>query len=176
MSKPNSLVSRVFKARYYPNTNFLEARMGDNPSYIWRSIMEAQGLVTAGIRWRVGSGESIGVLRQPWLVESDNPYIISVSPSLNNASVASLIDMNCREWDQDILKDLFNDRDQLCINKVVVGEKESCDEVYWCKENHGITLFVVHTVCCRVKNITGERRTTTAFGGRFGASGRLQKY
>ncbi|CAH9077124.1 unnamed protein product [Cuscuta epithymum] len=29
-----SLVSRVFKARYYPGSSFLGAQMGNNPSYI----------------------------------------------------------------------------------------------------------------------------------------------
>lgn len=35
------------------------------------------------------------------------------------------------------MRDLFNVRDQVCINKVSVEEKDCGDEVYWCKENHG---------------------------------------
>lgn len=31
---PSSLVARVIKARYYPNSSFLEASRGSNPSYI----------------------------------------------------------------------------------------------------------------------------------------------
>lgn len=30
----NMLVSRVYKARYYPNDNFLNAKIGTNPSYV----------------------------------------------------------------------------------------------------------------------------------------------
>ena len=33
-----SFVARIMKAKYYPNTNFLEAEIGRNPSYAWRSI------------------------------------------------------------------------------------------------------------------------------------------
>lgn len=35
---PNSLVSRVLKAKYFPNSSFLEAKLGSGPSYLWRSI------------------------------------------------------------------------------------------------------------------------------------------
>lgn len=36
-----SLVERVFKARYYSEGTFLSAKVGNNLSYIWRSIIEA---------------------------------------------------------------------------------------------------------------------------------------
>lgn len=38
---PNALVSHIYKARYYRDCSFLEARLSMNPSYIWRSIMAA---------------------------------------------------------------------------------------------------------------------------------------
>jgi hypothetical protein len=33
-----SRVSRLFKARYYPHSNYLASSIGHNPSYVWRSI------------------------------------------------------------------------------------------------------------------------------------------
>ena len=47
---PNSLVHRVMKAKYFPNTSFLEAHMGRKPSYIWRSIMAAKIIIHEGAR------------------------------------------------------------------------------------------------------------------------------
>jgi hypothetical protein len=35
---PNSLISKVFKARYYPNSDILQANIDNTPSYAWRSI------------------------------------------------------------------------------------------------------------------------------------------
>ena len=31
----DALVSRVFKAKYFPRGSFLEAEVGHNPSFIW---------------------------------------------------------------------------------------------------------------------------------------------
>lgn len=36
---PDSLVARVLKTRYFQNKDFLNAKLGSNPSFIWRSIL-----------------------------------------------------------------------------------------------------------------------------------------
>lgn len=57
----NSLVYRVLKAKYFPRSDFVNALLGNNPSFTWRSVMAAQHLVRKGLRWRVGNGERIRV-------------------------------------------------------------------------------------------------------------------
>lgn len=37
----NPLATRLVKATYYPDTNFLNAKLGANPNFMWRSIMAA---------------------------------------------------------------------------------------------------------------------------------------
>jgi len=44
-----SLVSRIFKARYYPNISYLDAKLGHNPSFVWRSILSAKVVVRQGV-------------------------------------------------------------------------------------------------------------------------------
>ncbi|VFQ76993.1 unnamed protein product [Cuscuta campestris] len=56
LTQPDALVSRVFKARYFPTTSFLEAKLGGTPSYCWRSILVAQPLIRVGARRRIGNG------------------------------------------------------------------------------------------------------------------------
>lgn len=38
ITNPNSLSPRLYKARYFPNTSFIEANIENNPSFVWRSI------------------------------------------------------------------------------------------------------------------------------------------
>ncbi|XP_019197691.1 PREDICTED: uncharacterized protein LOC109191487 [Ipomoea nil] len=57
LTEPDSLVARVYKARYYPKESFYEAGMGNNPSYCWRSMAENE-LVCGGVRRRIGNGNT----------------------------------------------------------------------------------------------------------------------
>lgn len=52
--KSDYLLSRVYKAKYYPNSTFLDAKLGSNPSFIWRNILESKTIFKMGYRWRVG--------------------------------------------------------------------------------------------------------------------------
>ncbi|KAI5659966.1 hypothetical protein M9H77_28759 [Catharanthus roseus] len=48
------------KSIYYPSAGFISATLCQRPSYAWRSIWEARGLLEEEVRWRVGDGRSIG--------------------------------------------------------------------------------------------------------------------
>lgn len=40
-----SLVAIVYKARFYPSGSFFSAKLGGNPSYMWRSVLAAQEML-----------------------------------------------------------------------------------------------------------------------------------
>ena len=67
LKKPQSLVSRIFKARYFPSKSFLTTTIRHNSSYMWRSILRARLIVLGGGRWSIGSGSNIPILHAPWL-------------------------------------------------------------------------------------------------------------
>lgn len=75
ISNQESPVSKLYKARYFPNSSFLNATLGNNPSYAWRSILESQVLLKKGAVRRVGSGEAISIENDPWLPHKEDPYI-----------------------------------------------------------------------------------------------------
>ncbi|CAH9072880.1 unnamed protein product [Cuscuta epithymum] len=79
-SNPDSLVGKVYKARYYPSGDFLSAKIGYNPSFIWRSIFQTQEIIREGFKWRVGDGKLINVWRDPWLPDPENPRVTSQVP------------------------------------------------------------------------------------------------
>ena len=65
-----SLFYRVYKARYFPNTSFLDAELGNNPSFVWRSLLAARDIIQAGSRWIIGDGRNVSVASHSWLPHS----------------------------------------------------------------------------------------------------------
>ena len=63
MHAKDSLFYECFKAKYFPRCSFLEAVESPNCSFVWRSIMAAQEILTQGCCWRVGIGSPIRVTK-----------------------------------------------------------------------------------------------------------------
>lgn len=51
----DSLVARVFKVKYYPNTNLSLASLSHNTNYVCNSIWGVKSLLREGLVWRVGN-------------------------------------------------------------------------------------------------------------------------
>ncbi|PON87189.1 LOW QUALITY PROTEIN: hypothetical protein TorRG33x02_169660 [Trema orientale] len=64
---PNSLVSRVLKAKYFPNASFFKASLRSVLSFTWRSIILVRKALKLRIQARVGNGCNIRLFRDPWL-------------------------------------------------------------------------------------------------------------
>ncbi|XP_058783600.1 uncharacterized protein LOC131658309 [Vicia villosa] len=64
---PRALVSKIYKAGYFPKTSFFEASIGNNPSFVWRSIWQDRNVLTLGCRWGIGDGNSEDIIRVPLL-------------------------------------------------------------------------------------------------------------
>ncbi|XP_074374335.1 uncharacterized protein LOC141714732 [Apium graveolens] len=137
ITNPDSLVARVYKAKYYANTSFMEAKLGSSPSFIWRSIAEARRVISAGSNWRIGTGKEITILGQPWLNNVENPFTSTVSPALTNQTVFSLFCTGTKDWDMDVINDIFDDRDKLCIVNTRVEQDLDKDILCWRLENSG---------------------------------------
>ncbi|XP_073291141.1 uncharacterized mitochondrial protein AtMg00310-like [Primulina huaijiensis] len=73
MIHPESLVARVLKARYFKHKDILEANLGNNPSFIWRSIIWSRQLIFKGVSWRVGNGKRIQTFRDKWIPSYQTP-------------------------------------------------------------------------------------------------------
>lgn len=99
--------------------------------------MEAQILLKRGARWRLGDGSSIPVLEQPWLADMQNPCITTQNAALQGLTVNSLFKTGTREWDEDILRDMVNDRDREAIQSIVLCRNQYIDTRYWCYEQNG---------------------------------------
>ncbi|XP_062118474.1 uncharacterized mitochondrial protein AtMg00310-like [Humulus lupulus] len=134
LTNENGLVGQIFKARYYPRGTYLSAELRTNPSFIWRSIWEAQELVKKGVQRSVGSGLKIDILKDSWLLNDDNLFVVSNHPGLVNKKVASLLCPGQREWDEEVLNDMVGDKDKDLIMSIPLSSVRDDDLWQWAKE------------------------------------------
>ncbi|XP_074350111.1 uncharacterized protein LOC141689655 [Apium graveolens] len=129
----NPLVTSIMKARYFPGTDFLNAKLGNNPSYMWRSIIAAQDVVKQGFRRSIGMGEDTFVWKVPWLPCAENGYIsTSMPPDLENTKVSNLMEMHEKRWDDELFDGKREFTVKSCYRKLV-GECSTADATFWKK-------------------------------------------
>jgi hypothetical protein len=105
MQDPDSVAGKILKAKYFPQTSFLEAKLGSKPSYVWMSIFNARGLLVEGLQWRVGDGRLIKILGEKWLPTPSSYSVQSTPRSLTvNCLVADLIDHELRKWNEELIQ------------------------------------------------------------------------
>ena len=99
----HSLFYRVYKARYFPRCSFMEAELGHNPSFVWRSLLAARDLIREGSIWRIGNGQSIAVSDKNWL---SHPPVFK--PGANtNLKVGDLIHHETMQWNRPLIQATF---------------------------------------------------------------------
>jgi len=134
----DTIVSRVFKAKYFPRGNFIDAKLGHNPSFIWRSIHASQVVVKGGLRWRIGDGQKIRVGKDPWIRNQDGDYVFGLmQQDVENMKVAELIDNNTGPWKRDLLNLYFNQHVVNLILSIPILKNIGEDKCAWRFTSHG---------------------------------------
>jgi hypothetical protein len=132
ISNHDTILSQVFKAKYYPKEGFLDAKLGNNPSYVWRSINASQVIVKRGLRWKLGSGAKVHVWKQPWLRDDTNALnTIDITQGRADMRVADLIDYITGSWKNDLIQQTFNLRDAEEIMKIPLNLLQNDDIPIW---------------------------------------------
>ena len=138
IAESDSLVVRIFKTRYFPNDTFLTTKIGHNPSYVWRSIMCARFIVWGGAKWSIGSGASIPILNEPWLlngecIRSDIPGAHFVS----KFNINSLMNLHDKSWNEHTVRQVFSvDIADKILHTPLISQV-GVDRVIWKAERNG---------------------------------------
>ncbi|KAL9453574.1 hypothetical protein AB3S75_009225 [Citrus x aurantiifolia] len=98
---PNSLVAKVLQAKYYQNKDFMNAKLGSTPSFVWRSILWGRQILGSSARWRIGNGQKIRTHKDNWILKPSLP---------DDTLVAKLINEE-NQWDESLIYRHFNRMD-----------------------------------------------------------------
>ncbi|XP_010436427.1 PREDICTED: uncharacterized protein LOC104720173 [Camelina sativa] len=129
---PDSLFARVFKSRYYRNTDPMDPIRSYSPSYGWRSIVSARSLVTKGLIKRVGSGTSISIWRDPWVPAQFPRPALSNGPFKDpTLRLPHFIDRQMNSWRKDLLTQHFDHVDVALIEAIPLSRCPKDDSLGW---------------------------------------------
>lgn len=140
IANPDSLVSKVFRARYFKHTNIMGASLGSNPSYIWRSILWTRDILNKGLYWKVENGENIHAKRDVWIPNLTNGKITSNVTYDSNVKVNPLI-LNSKTWDTNKLHNLFLSYNVEAIKCIPIASNNCLDARYWKFKKRGTALL-----------------------------------
>ncbi|KAH9658155.1 hypothetical protein KPL70_023379 [Citrus sinensis] len=127
---PDSLVARVLQAKYFQSKNFLDAKLGSNPSYIWRSLLWGRKIICSGSRWRVGNGQKIHVHKANWIPQPSTFQPVVKPSLLPDAMVSDLIN-EANYWDEKRIYEHFDKIDADLITKIPLPRRPREDELIW---------------------------------------------
>ncbi|XP_074321452.1 uncharacterized protein LOC141657962 [Silene latifolia] len=127
-----SLMGRVLKGKYFPTSSFMDAEIGINPSYTWRSIFGAKEVMGLGIRRRVGSGMDVRVWMDPWVPGTRSRCVISPRADANiDMRVAELFVDGEQRWDEVKISELFLPFEAERIRSIRIGNVGDVDSWVW---------------------------------------------
>ena len=136
---PDSLVHKVFKAKYFTGSTFMEAQMGKRPSYIWRSILSAREVITRGSRWVIGNGRRVHIWNDRWLPVVDKYKVISPKVQIRGGveMVLGLMDDEGRGWNAELIRTIFLPHEAEVILGIPITPMAPEDSQVWTKTPNG---------------------------------------
>jgi hypothetical protein len=175
LQQPDSLLYRILKAKYFPQSSLLEASVPCNASLIWKSIYASRDILGSGMRWRVGTGSRIRVWKDAWLPSPTSYKVISPIRNLDeDALVESLIHQDSMTWNVPLLEQTFLPRDVEIIQQIPLSLRRPVDRFIWAGTKKGV--FTVKSAYQlqlaaqhRVRDLHQIRHLhLLAFGGLYG--------
>jgi hypothetical protein len=139
LKNPHSLLYRVLKSKYFPNSSFLDAKILHNPSYAWRSILGAREIIYLGSRWRVGTGEKILIWQDRWIpTRSTFKVQSSVKILPEDSTVDALIFPDTRLWNAPLIDTIFDAPEAAIIKNIPLSRRGSLDTIIWTATKNGV--------------------------------------
>ncbi|XP_042942933.1 uncharacterized mitochondrial protein AtMg00310-like [Carya illinoinensis] len=138
MTDETTLLHKLYKARYFPSSNFHNSRLGSTPSYVWRGTWESKDDMLRGCRWRVGDGKSIKVWTDHWIPGDRVLQQLTQENIDETLMVEDLIDENTRWWNIEKVRRLLPPAAAGSVLKILISNEVRLDCFIWDNEKDGV--------------------------------------
>lgn len=130
ITRPNSLVSKVLKAKHFPKHSVFTCKIHSNTSWIWQSIMAARDMVDKGLRRKIGNGKSTNIWVDKWIFENQDGKANSPKPQNCTIDKVENLIQNFR-WKRPLVFRLFNEMEAKRILKIPISLANREDGHFW---------------------------------------------
>ena len=127
----DTLLYKVFSAKYFPHGSIMDASVPQKCSYAWRSILQAREVIEKCAIWRVGSGHGIDVWKHRWLPNPTYNKIISPRRESSVSRVSELFYPDTRIWDPGKLEENFYPWEAEMVSRIQVSVGSVEDLLVW---------------------------------------------
>ena len=107
----------------------MDVELGNNPSYVWRSLLATREIICEGLKWGMGDGRTISVTMHKW--HSHKPIFLGEQSEL---LLKDLIDGDTGQWDREKISNLFAYKTSMEIMSIPLQRNKTRDVLIW-KEN-----------------------------------------
>ncbi|CAN6851417.1 unnamed protein product [Brassica oleracea] len=134
--RPQCLIYRIFKHRYFPRSSIWNAKIGYQPSYGWKSLMYGRELLNQGMQTNIGNGLNT-LLSDNWL-PTNPPRAPVLLPYTNpTLTVNTLINPETNQRDNEIISDLIEQQDHYLIQQQFLSGLQPEDTKIWSHTKDG---------------------------------------
>ncbi|XP_062021164.1 uncharacterized protein LOC133737669 [Rosa rugosa] len=137
VNNPTSLVARIYKAKYYPDTTFWLTEASASPSFSWRSLFSTREFLRQSSYWQIGNGLSVDIWSDCWVpgVPDYKPVDNGIA-SLEVRQVSELLNQAGR-WNELLIRQMFPMKEAEAILSIPISSRVVDDRVVWRMEKNG---------------------------------------
>lgn len=135
---PDSLCARLLKAKYFPNSELIDAVFLGDSSVTWKSLEYGLQLLKKGLIWRIGDGTKVRIWRDRWIPRESSLMLAGAAGRCRLRWVSQLIKQDDRSWDADLIWRICNPFDAIEILKIKLPQYQTEDFLAWHYEKSGL--------------------------------------
>ncbi|KAK6159680.1 hypothetical protein DH2020_003061 [Rehmannia glutinosa] len=116
----------------------MTAKLGYQPSFLWRSLIAARPTILEGTAWRIGKGRKVQIFEDRWIGMTNFEKPTCRTNVINpTAKVSDLIDFDAKAWRFDFIRQNFKAHDANRICAMHLSSRLPEDKMLWRHSKNG---------------------------------------